>query len=200
LNAFKKRVTPSAAGVKGFLNAFRFVLGWRRKGDLMNARNWSQAAALVLVAVLLAGCTRSSKPLIVPKTEDVTHIFVSKHDAKGFTVWTYEITDPGRIAAIVNHLREHNPDEYRIETDFYAYWVNKRLPPYDYSFALMTETSMAVALTVGPDWLGAAHDGVEYFNGKRINVYRRRPLGAGERAELVRLLEKRPGDINMLER
>lgn len=166
----------------------------------MNATARSRTAGLVLAILVTAGCTRSSKPLIVPKAEDVSHVFVSKHDAKGFTVWTYEIEDPARIAAIVDHLREHNPDEYRIETDFYAYWVNKRLPPYDYSFALMTETSMAVALTVGPDWLGAAHDGVEYFNGKRINVYRRRPLGAEERAELVRLLEKRPGDINMLDR
>src|SRR5690348_17311696 len=119
----------------------------------MNATARSRTAGLVLAILVTAGCTRSSKPLIVPKTEVVSHVFVSKHDAKGFTVWTYELTDPVRIAAIVNHLREHNPDEYRIETDFYAYWVNKRLPPYEYSFALMTETSMAVALTVGPAWL-----------------------------------------------
>ncbi|HEX3127055.1 MAG TPA: hypothetical protein VH394_06975 [Thermoanaerobaculia bacterium] len=161
--------------------------------------NMHKRSALVLVAVLVASCTRASKPFILPKAEEVDSIFVSKHDAKGLTVWTYDIKDRKRIDAIVEHLQKHNPDEYRIETDLYAYWVNKPLTQYEYSFALMKPTSMALAVLVGPDWLGGAHDGVEYFNGKRLNVYRRRPLGAEERKELVRLLEMRPGDRNMLD-
>jgi hypothetical protein len=164
----------------------------------MNAMKESRIAGLIL-AVLVAGCTRPSKPFVLPKAEEVQEIFVSKH-AHGLTLWTYNIKDRQRIDAIVEHLEQHNPDQYRIETDFYAYWVNKPLPEYEYSFALMKETSMALAVVVGPDWLGGAHDGVEYFNGKRINVYRRRPLGAEERTQLVRLLEMRPGDRNMLDR
>jgi hypothetical protein len=164
----------------------------------MNAMTRSRTAGLIL-AILAAGCTRSSKPFVLPRAEEVESIFVSKHDAKGRTLWTYDLKDRQRIAAIVEHLEKHNPDEYRIETDLYAYWVNKPLPQYEYSFGVMKATTMALAVVVGPDWLGGAHDGVEYFNGKRLNVYRRRPLGAEERAQLVGLLEMRPGDVNMLD-
>jgi len=158
------------------------------------------AVSMVSVAVLAAGCTRPSKPLVIPEAKDLEGMYISKHGPGGFTLWTYHLTDPGRIAAILDHLKKHNPDEYRIETRVYAWVVNPRLPDYEYSFSINGDTSMKLAVLIGPDWLGAAHDGVESFPGeRRINLYRRRPLGADERATLVRLLEKQPGDRNMLD-
>ncbi len=162
---------------------------------MLTAKPWRTAGFILLG--LAAACTRPSIPLDVPKLENVESVFISRNeDSK--VVWRYQLRDRARIAAILDHLDKHNSDEYRIETDLYAKWVNARLPDYEYDFIFMSPVSVLLGVTVGPDWLGGEDDRERFPNQRRLNLYRRRPLSAEERAALVSLLEMRPGDVDML--
>ncbi|MES1240223.1 MAG: hypothetical protein ABUT39_01255 [Acidobacteriota bacterium] len=164
---------------------------------MLTAKPW-RTAGLILLG-LAAACTRSSVPLDVPKLEDVETVYISRNqDSK--VVWRYELRDRARIAAILDHLDNHNPDEYRIETNLYAKWVNPRLPEYEYDFMFLSPVHVLLGVTIGPDWLGGEDDLERFPDQGRLNLYRRRPLSAAERATLVSLLEIRSGDENMLAR
>lgn len=155
---------------------------------------------VLLLVVLVAACTRQSKPLAVPELANVDNVYISKMNGSS-VVWRYELTDRARIAAILDHLRKHNPDEYRIETRLYAKVVNPRLPNRDYDILFLSPTQVLLAVVVGPDWLGGGHDDREDLTDqKRLNQYRRRPLSASEREALVSLLQMQPGDENILAR
>ena len=160
-------------------------------------KRW-RTAGLVLLA-LAAACTRESVPLTVPELADVDNVYVSKMNGSS-VVWRYELTDRGRIGAILDHLRKHNADEYRIETDLYAKWVNRRLPDHEYDILVLSPVHVLLGVVVGPDWLGGQDDLERFPNQRRLNLYRRRPLSAPERAALVRLLQMQPGDENILAR
>ena len=152
---------------------------------------------LVLVA-LAAACTRQSKPLAVPELAEVDSIYVSRSEGSSM-IWKYETTDRERIAAILEHLRKHNPDEFRVETRLYATVVNPALPDYEYDILFLGSEGPLLAVLIGPDWLAGAHDDVEDFTDQgRINLYRRRPLSASEREGLVALLQMQPGDRNII--
>lgn len=154
---------------------------------------------LILVMVALGtACTRQSKPLAVPELAEVDSIYISQMKG-GSVTWRYETTDRGRIAAILEHLRTHNPDEFRVETRLYAKVVNPRLPDYEYDILFLGSEGPLLAVLIGPDWLAGAHDDVEDFTDQgRINLYRRRPLSASEREAFVSLLQMQPGDENIL--
>ncbi len=163
----------------------------------MRATRQRWMAGLIFLA--LAGCTRQSVPLAIPKLEDVETAWVSKMKG-GHVLWRYDLKDPARIAPILEHLRMHNPDEYRIETDLYSYWVNPRLPEYEYDIGFLSpKVHVSLSVAVGSNWLGGEDDLERFPNQGRINLYRRRPLSAEERAALVALLQMRPGDRNILE-
>lgn len=158
-------------------------------------RQWWMAG---LIFLALAGCTRQSVPLAIPKLEDVETVYISKMQGSR-VLWRYDLKDPARIAPILEHLRTHNPDEYRIETDLYSHWVNPRLPEYEYDIGFLSPLHVLLSVAIGPDWLGGEDDLERFPNQRRINLYRCRPLGAEERAALVALLQMRPGDRNILE-
>jgi len=159
----------------------------------------SRKAGLLLVALvaLAVACTRQSKPLAVPELAEVDHIYVSQSKDASM-VWKYETSDRGRIAAILDHLRKHNADEYRVETNLYAKVVNPALPDYEYDILFAGSNGYPLAVVIGPDWLGGRDD-LEDFTGQgRRNLYRRRPLSASERKDLLPLLQIRPGDRDIL--
>jgi hypothetical protein len=154
--------------------------------------------ALAALAALASACTRQSKPLAVPELAEVDSIYISRSEGSS-VVSRYETTDRERIAAILEHLRKHNPDEFRVETRLYAKVVNPRLPDYEYDILFLGSEGPLLAVLIGPDWLAGAHDDVEDFTDQqRINLYRRRPLSAAEREALVSLLQMQPGDENII--
>jgi hypothetical protein len=166
---------------------------------LMKRSRMAGLGLILVMVALAAACTRQSKPLAVPELADVEYIYVSKMNGSD-VVWRYENKDRGRISAILEHLRKHNPDEFRVETRLYAKVVNPRLPAYEYDILFVSPYGYPLTVVIGPDWLGGKDALEDFTDQQRLNLYRRRPLSASEHEALVSLLQMQPGDENMLAR
>jgi hypothetical protein len=150
-------------------------------------------AGLALMA-LAAACTQPSQPLAVPDAADVESMYVYRMK-DSVSVWAYETADRGRIAAVLARLREHNTG-YRAATSLSARFRNRHMPDHDTEILFLGSGDIPLAVYIGPDWLAGKDDRVKYPE-RRLDLSRRRPLGASEREALFDLVEPLPrgGDL-----
>ncbi|HEX3129064.1 MAG TPA: hypothetical protein VH394_17150 [Thermoanaerobaculia bacterium] len=136
--------------------------------------------ALILM-VLVASCFPPDKPMLIPALGEMDFVVVHHLKLPGTPVWTHEIRDPKRIAAILEHLRKHNTG-YRADSRFHDPLFGSRDHEYKIDFHDKADT-LPLIIWIGPNWIG----GMDLRRGEPWSARYRR-LRASERRELLALI------------